>query len=156
MTNLENGVVVDGAKLTTPTNYKVSIDASNATPLQVTGGMSATSGAIATVVATTVNTTKVRIGASGDVVNSILTLTSAAANIAAVNVAATTSQIVDLTFTGLLTTDTILKVTPVNSVTNQMVVGNVITAANNASIAIYTAINTNAATAQTFNAVIKR
>lgn len=180
--------------LTPATAYKVAIDVSNATPLKVTGAMSATgavsgasaaitnavvaatvnatTGNITTVVATTVNATNanvtgnavlgtvnattLKIGASGGVINSILTYTSAAANIAAVNVLATQHQMVDLTVTGVLTTDTILAIVPTNVVANQVVSGNVITAANNVTAAIFSSVNTNAATGQTFAVTVKR
>jgi hypothetical protein len=147
LTNFPNGAVADGAMLTPATAYKVEIDASNATPLKVTGGASVSGAATAGTLA---------IGASGDVINGIKTYTTAAVNIAAVNVLATSYQNLDLVATGVLTTDTILAITPTNVVATQFVVGNVITAANNITAAVYSSANSNAATGQTFTVTVKR
>lgn len=166
MTNFHYGITADGSKQTTPTNYKAVIDPSNATPLQVTGGLSATSGAITTVNATTGNITNatitktitgtIAIGTGGDTINVLKTYTSSAINIAAVNVAATSWQVLALTVTGVAATDQILGIRAVNAVANQFVSGATITAANTVQVAIYTAVNTNAATGQTFSVTVKR
>jgi hypothetical protein len=129
------------------TAYKVVVDPSNAIPLQVTGG-SSVSGAS--------TTSTLAIGTSGDVINGIKTYTSAGVNIAAVNVLATSYQNLDLVATGVLTTDTILAITPTNVVATQFVVGNVITAASNITAAIYSSANSNAATGQTFTVKVIR
>ena len=147
MTNLQNGVVIDGTKLTTATNYKVNLDVTNATPLQVTGGASVSG-------ATTTGT--LRVGTTGDTISAIKTYTSSAINVAAINIAAAKEQKLDLTVTGVLTTDQIISVTPTNAVAGQFVVGNVITAANNVSILLYAPANTNAAAAQTFAVKVAR
>ena len=102
------------------------------------------------------NTGTLKVGSGGDTINSILTYTSAAANIAAVNIAAATMQEVALTVTGVVNTDTLLRVTPTNVVANQYVIGYQITGANAVSVAIYTSANTNAGTNQTFKVVVKR
>ncbi len=166
MTNFHYGITTDGAKQTTATAYKVVIDPSNATPLQVTGGLSATSGAITTVNATTGNITNatitktitgtIAIGTGGDTINVLKTYTSAAINIAAVNVAATVYQVLALTVTGVAATDQILGIRAVNAVANQFVSGATITAANTVQVAIYTAVTTNVGTNQTFVCTITR
>lgn len=102
------------------------------------------------------NTGTLKVGSGGDTINSILTYTSAAANIAAVNIAAATMQEVALTVTGVVNTDTLLRVTPTNVIANQYVIGYHITGANAVSVAIYTSANTNAGTNQTFKVVVKR
>lgn len=237
MTNFDNGFIADGAKLYTPTNYKVKVDITNAAPLQVTGTatattvnattgnittvaattVNATTGNITTVAATTVNgtngnittinsttgnitnciTTKtnatnmnvatllttaaatvtnavnagsaaitgacnvgtVKVGASGDVINSILTYTSAAINVAAINVAATVYQELSLTVTGTLTTDTILEVKmdqASQAAENIYVIGAYVSAANTVKAQLYAAANTNALTSKTFAVTVKR
>lgn len=257
-TNFDNGIRVDGTKMwPTPTNYKVIVDATNATPLQVTGGMSATSGAITTVNATTGNITTVaattvnattgnittvaattvnasnstittllsagaatvtnainagsvaitgacnagsatitntmsagnasitgscnaggavitnavnagsgnitnalttgtlKIGASGDVINSILTL-NAAINVASINAGVMSRQ--QATVTGIAATDKVLSAWPTNYIAYLGIVGVSVSAANTLQIDFYNADAGNALdpAEETFNFLIVR
>lgn len=149
MTNFPNGVT------TTTVNTTGAVGVGGA--LAVTGATTVTGASTLASAAVTglTNTGTLKVGA-GDTINSIVTYTSAAVNIAAVNVLATTFQKLALTVTGVKTTDTILNITPTNAVADQAVIGNVITAANNVSAFVYTATNTNASNGQTFKVTVKR
>lgn len=149
MTNFPNGVTTTTVNTTGAVGVAGALAVTGATTL--TGALTSASAAVTGLT----NTGTLKVG-GGDTINSIVTLTSAAVNIAAVNVAATVFQNLSLTVTGIKTTDTIIGVAATNAVADQVVLGNVITAANAVTATLYTATNTNASSAQTFKVVVKR
>ncbi len=148
VTNITGATKVTGALNSTAAITGDSVGATNA----ITAGSAAVTGLT--------NTGTLKIGAAGDTINSIKTYTSAAINYTAANVAAGTIaaqiQALALTVTGILTTDTILRVTPTNVVAGLHTMGATITAANAVAVVLFSAINTNAGTNETFTVTVKR
>lgn len=144
MTNYPNGV-------TTP-----DLTATNATVTTLTATTATvTNQTVTNQTATATNTATLKVGASGDTVNSVITYTSTNTNIAAIN---TVSYLeVSATVTGAANADMIIGAKKTTLVAGLHIVGAQVSAANTVAILLYNSTaNTINASVDTFSLTLKR